>query len=44
MDAKDTQSKDIQCIVNILKEKGIEEYEPRVINQLLEFSYSNLIF
>jgi hypothetical protein len=39
MDPKDVQSKDVQAIVNILKDKGIEEYEPRVVNQLLEFSY-----
>jgi hypothetical protein len=42
MEAKDVQSKDVQAILNILKDKGIEEYEPKVINQLLEFSYSNL--
>ena len=44
MEAKDVQSKDVQAILNILKDKGIEEYEPKVINQLLEFSYSNLKF
>lgn len=33
--------KDAQVIMSILKELGIAEYEPRVINQLLEFTYSN---
>lgn len=32
--------KDAQVIMSILKDLGIQEYEPRVINQLLEFSYS----
>lgn len=31
--------KDAQVIMSILKELGIAEYEPRVINQLLEFTY-----
>lgn len=31
--------KDAQVIMSILKELGINEYEPRVINQLLEFTY-----
>ncbi|XP_075146207.1 TBP-associated factor 9 [Haematobia irritans] len=31
--------KDAQVIMSILKDLGIQEYEPRVINQLLEFSY-----
>ena len=31
--------KDAQTFVNILKELGVTEYEPKVINQLLEFSY-----
>lgn len=36
--------KDAQVIMSILKELGITEYEPRVINQLLEFTYRKLIF
>lgn len=32
--------KDAQVIMSILKEMGITDYEPRVINQLLEFTYS----
>ena len=28
-----------QVMISILKDMGITEYEPRVINQLLEFSY-----
>lgn len=31
--------KDAQVIMSILKELGIIDYEPRVINQLLEFTY-----
>lgn len=31
--------KDAQVIMAIMKEVGITEYEPRVINQLLEFTY-----
>lgn len=33
------QSKDAQTIISVLKDMGIDEFEPRVINQLLEFSY-----
>lgn len=32
--------RDAQVIQAILKDMGITEYEPRVINQLLEFVYS----
>lgn len=31
--------KDAQVIVSIMKDMGITEYEPKVINQLLEFTY-----
>lgn len=31
--------KDALVIASILKELGVNEYEPRVINQLLEFTY-----
>jgi len=31
--------KDAQVIVQILKDMGIHDYEPRVVNQLLEFVY-----
>lgn len=31
--------KDAQVIMSILKELGIQDYEPRVVNQLLEFTY-----
>lgn len=31
--------KDAQVMVAILKDMGIMEFEPRVVNQLLEFSY-----
>lgn len=36
--------KDALVISSILKELGINEYEPRVINQLLEFTYSEYLF
>lgn len=32
--------KDAQVIMSILKDLNVTEYEPRVINQLLEFTYS----
>ncbi|NWV52833.1 TAF9 factor, partial [Daphoenositta chrysoptera] len=32
--------KDAQVMAQILKDMGITEYEPRVINQMLEFAYS----
>lgn len=35
--------KDAIVIVSILKELGITDYEPRVINQLLEFTYSKYL-
>uniref|UniRef100_A0ACB8EWX0 Transcription initiation factor TFIID subunit 9 n=1 Tax=Sphaerodactylus townsendi TaxID=933632 RepID=A0ACB8EWX0_9SAUR len=31
--------KDAQVMAQILKDMGIAEYEPRVINQMLEFAY-----
>jgi hypothetical protein len=39
MDIKDLQSKDVQALVSVLKEMGVDDYEPQVINQLIEFSY-----
>ena len=33
------QSKDAQTMIAVLKEMGIDEFEPRVVSQLLEFSY-----
>lgn len=30
----------LQVMAQILKDMGITEYEPRVINQMLEFTYS----
>lgn len=35
--------KDAFVIVSVLKELGITDYEPRVINQLLEFTYSKYL-
>lgn len=31
--------KDAKLVAHILKSMGVEEYEPRVVNQLLEFMY-----
>ncbi|VTJ82237.1 Hypothetical predicted protein [Marmota monax] len=31
--------KDAQMMAQILKDMGITEYEPRVINQMLEFAF-----
>jgi hypothetical protein len=36
--------KDAQVIVSMLKEAGINEYEPRVVNQLLEFTYRKFFY
>ncbi|KAL5233891.1 hypothetical protein ACI65C_001301 [Semiaphis heraclei] len=33
--------KDAQIIVSMMKDLGIEEYEPQVLNHLLEFNYRN---
>ena len=40
-DSTINQSKDAQTMINVLKDMGIEEFEPRVVNQLMEFSYRN---
>ena len=40
MEQNKTSPKDAQVMASILKEMGVNEYEPRVINQLLDFSYS----
>lgn len=34
--------KDAQVIMSIMKDMGITDYEPKVINQLLEFTYRKL--
>ncbi|XP_005751309.1 transcription initiation factor TFIID subunit 9 [Pundamilia nyererei] len=39
MSAPKTIPKDAQVMIQILKDMGITEYEPRVINQMLEFTY-----
>ena len=36
--------KDAQVMISILKDMGINEFEPRVVNQMLEFSYRCLSF
>ena len=38
-----TLPKDAQVIAAMLKDAGIQEWEPRVVNQLLEFIYRELI-
>lgn len=35
--------KDAQVIMSIMKELNVTDYEPRVINQLLEFTYREYI-
>ena len=35
--------RDAAVMEAILKEMGVEEYEPNVINQMLEFTYSKWI-
>ena len=40
MEPNRTTPKDAQVMASILKEMGVNEYEPRVINQMLDFSYS----
>ncbi|KAG7249120.1 hypothetical protein CRUP_018787 [Coryphaenoides rupestris] len=39
MASQKTLPKDAQVMIQILKDMGITEYEPRVINQMLEFTY-----
>ena len=34
-----TVPKDARAMISILKDMGISDFEPRVVNQLLEFSY-----
>lgn len=36
--------KDAQVIASIMKDMGITDYEPKVINQLLEFTYRTYIY
>ena len=36
--------KDAQVMISILKDMGINEFEPRVVNQMLEFSYRYALF
>jgi transcription initiation factor TFIID subunit 9B len=36
--------KDAQVIVSIMKDMGITDYEPKVINQLLEFTYRMYLY
>jgi len=36
--------KEAQIMAAILKDMGVHEYEPRVINQMMEFSYREYKF
>ena len=36
--------KEAQVMAAILKDMGVNEYEPRVINQMMEFSYREYMF
>ena len=36
--------KESQIMAAILKDMGVNEYEPRVINQMMEFSYREYMF
>ena len=36
--------KDAEVMVAILKDMGVTEYEPRLVNQMLEFTYRKLNF
>ena len=37
--AAKSSPKDAQIMAAILKDMGVTEYEPRVVNQMLEFTY-----
>lgn len=39
MTSSKSSPKDAQVMAAILKDMGVAEYEPRVINQMLEFTY-----
>ena len=39
MEKEKSIPKDAQVMISILKDMGINEFEPRVVNQMLEFSY-----
>ena len=36
--------KEAQIMAAILKDMGVNEYEPRVLNQMMEFSYRKYMF
>lgn len=36
--------KDANTIIAILKDMGVSDYEPKVINQMLEFTYSKICY
>lgn len=38
-DSAKSTPRDARAMKAILKEMGVEDYEPRVINQMLEFTY-----
>jgi hypothetical protein len=38
-DSAKSTPRDARAMKTILKEMGVEDFEPRVINQMLEFTY-----
>ena len=44
MAASKSTPRDAQVMAAIMKDMGVSEYEPRVINQMLEFAYSASIY
>ena len=38
--ANKTTPKDVLIVTQILKDMGITDYEPRVVHQMIEFTYS----
>ena len=39
-----TTPREVQVIQTILKDMGVTDYEPAVVNQLLDFTYRELLF
>ena len=39
MEAQNKQSKDAKIMMAIMQDMGIQEYEPKVIHQMLEYTY-----
>ena len=39
MESHNKQSKDAKIMMAIMQDMGIQEYEPKVIHQMLEYTY-----